>query len=247
MNIGLWRKVKTKYSSESGVSILFALMFLLIASMVAVTILAASTTTAKRIHDDKVRTQDYLALRSAAEYFSEQLANTTITLEYTGSAEEISPGGIEYTSYGNPPYSFNRIKETLGPLSGSYFQGVYEACRTSPSGSADGSFSIELAGGSVSIPKTDVEFTMTQYPGDTTHDKAYISGQFSVAGSTKDVQKIYFFAAVQLADPEYVRTYDTLDESDFSPEGYRTGTAYYDKVLRWPTVQYDSTPITPEL
>ena len=240
------RLAKEKLNSREGVSILFALMFLLIASMVAVTILAASTTTAKRIKDDKSRTQDYLALRSAVDYFSEQLAETTFTLKYEGPTSAVSEGGIEYPPSDGDPDTFTGEIIVSGPLaSGDHIEDVYRACHLG--GSASGSYSIELEGGSVDIPKTEVEFTMTQYPGDTTHDKAYISGYFTVAGSTRDVQKIYFFAAVQLNDPEYLRTGDNLDEQEYSPEGYKTGTAYYDKVLKWPTVQYDSTPITPEL
>lgn len=247
MSSGILQKLKTKYRSTDGVSILFALMFLLLASMVAVTILAASTTTAKRIKDDKSRTQDYLAMRSAVEYFSEQLADTTITLKYEGPAEAVSDGGIETFSYGDPD-TFTDVIITDGPLaSGDHLEDTYRACRSSVSGSASGNYTIVLEGGPVTIPATEVEFKMTQYPGDVTHDKAYISGYFTVAGSTKDVQKIYFFAAVQLNDPEYRRTGDDLDAGEYSPEGYKTGTAYYEKDLKWPTVQYDSMPITPEL
>ena len=184
---------KEKLNSKEGISILFALMFLLIASMVAVTILAASTTTAKRISDDKARTQDSLALRSAVEYFSKQLADTTVTLSYTGYEEAVSGSGIVTN---NGPDHFVEIARSEGPLSGDYFETIYANCRAH--GEASGSYSVELDDPSSRVPKTDVEFKMTKYPsGDPSGDKTYISGYFTVAGSTKDAQKIYFFEDIQ--------------------------------------------------
>ncbi len=237
------KSAKEKLNSKKGVSILFALMFLLLASMVAVTILAASTTTAKRIRDDKSRTQDYLALRSAAEYFSEQLADTTITLSYTGYEEAVSGSGIVTN---NGPDTFVGIDRSEGPLSGDYFMSVYEQCRIH--GSASGNYSVEMDEPSGSIPKTDVEFEMIKYPsGDASGDKAYIKGYFTVDGSTKDDQKIYFFADIRLHDPVYEEIDNTLSDAAYDTYGNQIVTVYYEKELKWPTFQYDSMPITPEL
>ena len=243
MSSGILQKLKTKYRSTDGVSILFALMFLLLASMVAVTILAASTTTAKRISDDKARTQDYLALRSAVEYFSQQLADTTVILSYTGFEEAVSGSGIVTN---NGPDTFVGIDRSEGPLSGDYFETVYANCIDHDE--ASGSYSIELEDPSSRVPKTDVEFKMTKYPsGDPSGDKTYISGYFSVAGSTKDVQKIYFFADIQLNDPVYEEIDNTLSDAAYDTYGNQIVTVYYEKELRWATFQYDSIPITPEL
>ena len=59
-------KMKNKLKSESGVSVLFALLLFLVVSMVSVTILSAATSSVKRTHAVKLNTQDTLALDSAS-------------------------------------------------------------------------------------------------------------------------------------------------------------------------------------
>lgn len=52
---------------ESGASMIYALLFMLVATMVSVVLLVASSTAVARIHAEQERTQSMLALRSAGD------------------------------------------------------------------------------------------------------------------------------------------------------------------------------------
>lgn len=68
--------IKKKLHSESGASFLLALVVFLVASMVAVTIVAASMTALKRVHSDREAEQKRLALTSAAQFVRDEMINT---------------------------------------------------------------------------------------------------------------------------------------------------------------------------
>lgn len=74
------RQLHHKLKSQSGVSVLVALILFLVASMVSVTILSAAVTAVKRVHDDRVQQQDYLAVSSAARLFAQCMEETTLTV-----------------------------------------------------------------------------------------------------------------------------------------------------------------------
>ena len=84
--------VKNKLCSQNGVSLLFAFLFLLVASMVSAVIVAGATTAVRRVHEDTRREQAYLTLESGAKLLREMLAETTVTITQEESDEtETSP------------------------------------------------------------------------------------------------------------------------------------------------------------
>ena len=68
--------MKRKIKNSKGASLLIALVVFLAASMVSVVIISASLTTIKRVKDDRADKEEYLAVSSAARYFSSKIANT---------------------------------------------------------------------------------------------------------------------------------------------------------------------------
>ena len=68
--------MKKKIKNSKGASLLIALVVFLAASMVSVVIISASLTTIKRVKDDRADKEEYLAVSSAARYFSSKIANT---------------------------------------------------------------------------------------------------------------------------------------------------------------------------
>ena len=98
------RTVQEKLHSRRGASLLFAFLFLLVASMVSTVILSGAVTAIKRAHDDTGREQSYLTLESAARLFREMLQDTTVTVTVT-----VRSDGEKLT---DPEYSYNAI----GPL-----------------------------------------------------------------------------------------------------------------------------------
>ena len=84
--------VKNKLCSQNGVSLLFAFLFLLVASMVSAVIVAGATTAVRHVHEDTRREQAYLTLESGAKLLREMLAETTVTITQEESGEtETSP------------------------------------------------------------------------------------------------------------------------------------------------------------
>lgn len=79
--------VKKKLNSRRGASVIFALLFLMVAAMVSVVILDASVTTTKRLRDDTDWEQDNLTLTSAGKLVRECLANTSCTVVTTTNNE----------------------------------------------------------------------------------------------------------------------------------------------------------------
>ena len=68
--------MKKKIKNSKGASLLIALVVFLAASMVSVVIISASLTSIKRVKDDRIDKEEYLAVSSAARYFSSKIANT---------------------------------------------------------------------------------------------------------------------------------------------------------------------------
>ncbi len=74
------RRVQEKLKSRSGVSILFALLLFLVASMVSVIIISASVTAVRRIRDDRIQEQNYLAIASAARVLKESIESSKVVI-----------------------------------------------------------------------------------------------------------------------------------------------------------------------
>lgn len=71
------KKMKQKLHSNSGVSILFALLLFLVVSMVSATILSAAYSSVKRTHAVKEDTQSILALDSASLLMKKDMDSIT--------------------------------------------------------------------------------------------------------------------------------------------------------------------------
>lgn len=85
------KRATQKLHSRRGASILLALLMILVATMVSTVIVSAAVTTAKRVHDDESREQDYLTVNSAARlitaYLLENTKYTFHTLSYEHSED----------------------------------------------------------------------------------------------------------------------------------------------------------------
>lgn len=68
---------------DRGASILYALLFLLVAVMVSITVINAAVTTAHRVNDDKAWKQERLTLDSAGSVVADMLRDTTFTVQTT--------------------------------------------------------------------------------------------------------------------------------------------------------------------
>ena len=88
------RTVQEKLHNRRGASLLYAFLFLLVASMVSTVILSGAVTAIKRAHDDTTRTQSYLTLESAAGIFREELKTSSVTITSSGGAWQYAHKGL---------------------------------------------------------------------------------------------------------------------------------------------------------
>ncbi len=77
------KRAAEKLHSRRGASLIYALLLFLVASMVSVLILNASTTAVQRLNDDREREQEYLLLSSAARLFKKALEKSSVTITTT--------------------------------------------------------------------------------------------------------------------------------------------------------------------
>ena len=112
------RTGKEKLHSQRGASLLFAFLFLLVASMVSTVVIAGAVTAVKRVHDDQQREQSYLTLESASRLLRYMLENTQVSI-------------VEVTSGGELR---SRDYESSGPLGG-VIQGAVKTLYETPDSS----------------------------------------------------------------------------------------------------------------
>lgn len=87
---------KTKLKNNSGVTILFAMLLFLVASVVSIVIVSNASSSVKRTHSIKESTQDNVILDSAALLIKNNLVdNTTFTLDTNAAT---SPGTFNSTN-----------------------------------------------------------------------------------------------------------------------------------------------------
>lgn len=87
----------SRISREDGASMLVALLFFLIATMVSVVILTASVTTARRVADDRAHEQEGLSVGSAARVVRGMLAESSVTVTWSGTPVEGSEGSYTWS------------------------------------------------------------------------------------------------------------------------------------------------------
>lgn len=108
------RRIGQKLNSRRGATLIVALLLLLVASMVSVTILSSAVTAAKRLHDDRAREQDYLALSSAARLLKKELTSThgyAVTIEEL--REDGSTQSIDFSSRVEPSPLGDALKDAV--------------------------------------------------------------------------------------------------------------------------------------
>ena len=98
-----------KLKSQHGASFLLALLFFLVCSMVASSILMSSVSNAGKINSNKDEHQKYLILSSAVNLICDDLNNSYYKGSYTYSVETIE---------GNPPSETKKIIQKPGVYSG---------------------------------------------------------------------------------------------------------------------------------
>ena len=112
-------QLRDKLRNQRGASLLFAFLFLLVASMVSAVIIAGATTATRRVHEDWDREQNYLTLESGAKLLRDMLADTTITITVT---EETDPETGETL----PPNYENTGSSVLSDMIGKAVQKLYQ-------------------------------------------------------------------------------------------------------------------------
>lgn len=75
-----------KLRRDDGASLLYAMMFMLVAVMVSIVTLGAAVTAVNRVHDDKEWKQERLTLDSAGSVLEGMLRETTFTVRTEGGA-----------------------------------------------------------------------------------------------------------------------------------------------------------------
>lgn len=79
----MMKRIKQKLNNQNGVSFLFAMLALLVATMVSITIVAAAVTSVKRVHSDRKAQQAHLTLESAAQLVRDEMKKTRYVIEET--------------------------------------------------------------------------------------------------------------------------------------------------------------------
>ena len=234
-------RIKAKLNSRKGASIIFALMFLLLASAVTVSIIDAAVTTAKRVNDDKVHTQDYLVLKSAAELFEVELRRSPVTVVKTSTElfiNDVSQGESA------PEITY----ECTGPLCNAIlpvFKNAYEGHYTSNGEK----LTVHASGGEMGSIFKDVIIEFKLLPeaadggeGGTNSANSYkILAKFYLADKS---QYLYMTAALGVqSDFDYTVT--TGDKSSFNGvDIVHTNTIVRRKPINWSDYNFSSSAAT---
>ncbi|MBO6214781.1 MAG: hypothetical protein J6N76_04505, partial [Lachnospiraceae bacterium] len=88
------KDIRKKLHNRSGASLSYALLFLLVATMVSMVIINASVTSAKSVQNERDSRQAQLTLNSAAKLIREELYGTTVRYE---SVVNKKNGAVEST------------------------------------------------------------------------------------------------------------------------------------------------------
>ena len=164
-----------KLKDRGGVSILYGIMFLLVATMVAGVILSAAVSSVQRVHAEQERNQNTLTLRSAGDFVRDCVAGTTCDI-------------VTETATGTNETTIKSI-EAKGPLKNELEPAVAMACgladpRQDPKDFTGGSFDVEVGGNAPDALKNEtvkVGFTM---------DKARKSGAEDAENSYRIVATV---------------------------------------------------------
>ena len=96
-------KIENKLNNSHGVSILFGLLLFMVASMVSIVIISASSTSAKRSYYTSSSVQESQAVESLALFMKKEINNKTISYSY----EKNKDGSYTLKSTTGSDSSFN--------------------------------------------------------------------------------------------------------------------------------------------
>lgn len=182
-------RVKSKLHSESGVSILLALLLLLVATMVSAVILSAAVTATKRVYDDKQQAQDYLTVSSAARLLRTAVTGASCTKIETTESE--TTNGTEII---NPTVT---TYESTGELGGLLLTAMLAADK-------DQEYTVQIVPATLddgTVLDTAV-FTFTMNPYDSDESVYYrIQGTVQLKDGGTTGQKVFFSAYAQEPSP----------------------------------------------
>lgn len=86
------RRLREKLHSESGASILLALLLFLVCCMVAASILAAVMSNAGKVRSNQAEQQKYLTLSSAIQFVADEIEGAAYTWKYTVYEWDVTDG-----------------------------------------------------------------------------------------------------------------------------------------------------------
>ena len=219
------RAAAQKLNNRRGVSILLAIMLLLVATMVSVTILSAALSAAHRVASDKEQEQLRLAVDSAARLLRQDIESSDCTITETvvvtqeGEEDPIeNPPTYDYEGHGVLGFALNTAVTSIRQRAGSEDNpSVHLSLNVAPD-----NYDEEPV-----VAVATLDFTMHRYDPDDIDsrvEKFQISGTVTVAGGN---QKIYLTAWVPTVD---TRARETTDEPE---EGLVVQTTVTTETLRW--------------
>jgi len=209
--MGNWRE---KLSGEDGVSILYGVLFMLVAVMVASLMLSAAVTAASRVDSEQERNQDSLALRSAGELVRECIEGSSFTVYY-GSNSQTGESEVQWATKVNGGSSKNLEDELQGAIQKA--SGASSWPHTPEK--ATGSFQVKVNSSSPSNPNLpealtegDVEVSYTVevekiVESDIVHDRYHINATVTL----KDRGQRLFLTAYNDLDPNNLWATQTLN------------------------------------
>ena len=187
------RAAVQKLNNRRGVSILLAIMLLLVATMVSVTILSAALTAAHRVASDKRQEQLALAVDSSARLLRQAIQNSECTITALTVVE--IPEDVEEN-----PITTTYPTEYAGdgPL-GAALRTAVAALSGNDEYSGEVSLTPDSYDDEVVVPAAVLHFTMRRYDEDEVETYP-ISGVVTVTGGD---QKIYLTAQLsEIPQPE---------------------------------------------
>lgn len=205
-----WRE---KLSGDDGVSILYGILFMLVAVMVASLMLSAASTAAGRVDSEQERNQDSLALRSAGELVRECIEGSSFTVAYAkdwSSGEQV----VQWASKVDGGPSKNLEDELLAAI-----QKAAGANWPHTPEKATGSFQVKVNSSNPNLPDAltdgDVEVAYTVQverivESDIVHDRYELDATITL----KDRGQRLFLTAYNDLDPNSEGTMQTLNWPD---------------------------------
>lgn len=150
----VWRKVK----SNSGASMLFALLVFMLCVLAGTAALTAAAANSGRYTHMEAEQQDYLSVASAARVVKDKLVGSTFTASFTGENRD-KPSEVTTGSFNNS--TSGGLNDVFGDVFKDYFIHLYKNHRWTAStvASINTSFTNEVPNWSGTTPKATMKIT----------------------------------------------------------------------------------------